>query len=178
MQLLHSLLISLVVSLVAGKNWITNNADTWLNPSVYYSQSDYHNGYRQDCSGYVSMAWQLGTSAVTWTIPNYAHQIDKSQLQSGDVLLNVDEHVLIFDAWVDGSQTQYYAYEQTPPQTIYHVVQYPYWPGYGEYVPYRLNGMKNDGTFELPTPFNRTARAAVADASQVGKTSLRGKASN
>jgi hypothetical protein len=33
------------------------NAKTWLNPAVPYSQSAYHNGYRTDCSGYVSMAW-------------------------------------------------------------------------------------------------------------------------
>ena len=151
---------ALLVTVASGKNWMTNNADTWLNPPVYYSQSDYHNGYRQDCSGYVSMAWALGTSAVTWTIPNYAHQIDKSELQAGDVLLNVDEHVLIFDAWTDGSQTYYWAYEQTPPQTIYHSVQYPYWSGYGEYVPYRLNGVQAGGSFTVPAPFNATAIAA------------------
>jgi len=33
------------------------NAKTWLNPPVPYSQTAYHNGYRTDCSGYVSMAW-------------------------------------------------------------------------------------------------------------------------
>ena len=33
------------------------NAKTWLNPAVPYSQSAYHNGYRTDRSGYVSMAW-------------------------------------------------------------------------------------------------------------------------
>jgi hypothetical protein len=73
--------------------------------------------------------------------PHYAHQISKSELKAGDVLLNIDEHVLIFNAWADAGQTQYCAYEQTPPQTIYHVVAYPYWPGYGTYLPYRLNGI-------------------------------------
>ena len=135
------LTITAMLMAVAQANYIISNAQTWLNPPVPYSQSAYHNGYRQDCSGYVSMAWQLGTSATTWTIPNYSHQISKSELQAGDVLLNVDEHVLIFDSWADGAQTQYHAYEQTPPQTVYHVVQYPYWPGYGTYLPYRLNGM-------------------------------------
>ena len=173
MKAFFALISALLVVFASGKNWITNNADTWLNPPVYYSQSDYHNGYRQDCSGYVSMAWQLGTSAVTWTIPNYAHQIDKSQLQSGDVLLNVDEHVLIFDAWTDGSQTYYYAYEQTPPQTIYHSVQYPYWSGYGTYVPYRLNGMQADGTLAVPAPFNATATAAAAGDKAAGIKNLR-----
>ncbi len=51
---------------------IIANAQTWLNPSIPYSQSDYYAGYRTDCSGYVSMAWQLGTSATTWTLPNWS----------------------------------------------------------------------------------------------------------
>lgn len=36
---------------------VITNAKTWLNPPVPYSQTAYHNGYRTDCSGYVSMAW-------------------------------------------------------------------------------------------------------------------------
>lgn len=119
---------------------IIGNAQTWLNPSIAYSQTDYHNGYRTDCSGYVSMAWQLGTSAVTWTLPNYSFEISPQDLQSGDVLLNISEHVLIFDSWVDSGMTQYWAYEQSPPYTHFHIVDYPYWAGYDPelYVPYRL----------------------------------------
>ena len=52
-----------------SKASIISNADTWLHPPVAYSQSAYHNGYRQDCSSYVSMVCQLGASATTWTIP-------------------------------------------------------------------------------------------------------------
>lgn len=72
------------------------NAKTWLNPSVPYSQSAYHNGYRTDCSGYVSMAWKLGTSATTSTLHNYSYPITKDKLKAGDVLLNAGVHVLIF----------------------------------------------------------------------------------
>ena len=54
--------------------------------------------------------------------------------------MNASEHVLIFSSWANSGKTQYYAYEQTPPQTVYHVVDYPYWAGYGTYLPYRLNG--------------------------------------
>ena len=81
------------------------NAKTWLNPAVPYSQSAYHNGYRTDCSGYTSMAWQLGTSATTWTLPNYSYPISKSSLKAGDVLLNINEHVLIFSSWANSAQT-------------------------------------------------------------------------
>jgi hypothetical protein len=51
---------------------IISNAKTWLNPPVPYSKTAYHNGYRQDCSGYVSMAWELGTSETTSTLAQYA----------------------------------------------------------------------------------------------------------
>lgn len=118
------------------------NAKTWLNPSVPYSQSAYHKGYRQDCSGYVSMAWNLGTSATTSTLHNYSYAITKDKLKAGDVLLNAGVHVLIFSSWADSAKTSYYAYEQTPPQTVYHVVTYPYWSSSNPsaYKPYRLNG--------------------------------------
>lgn len=163
--------VTALLALMVGANWITDDAATWLNPPVPYSQSSYYNGYRQDCSGYVSMAWQLGTSATTWTIPNYSYQIDKSELQPGDVLLNIDEHVLLFAGWADDAQSQYWAYEQTPPQTIYHVVQYPYWPGYGTYLPYRLNGMAANAT-EAALPF------VPGNATMPAKASLRGTVQN
>ena len=79
------------------------NAKTWLNPSVPYSQSAYHNGHRTDCSGYVSMTWQLGTSETTWTLPNYSSPISKATLKAGDVLLNINEHVLIFSSWANSA---------------------------------------------------------------------------
>ena len=51
------------------------------------------------------MAWQLGTSATTWTLPNYSYPISKSSLKAGDVLLNINEHVLIFSSWANSAQT-------------------------------------------------------------------------
>lgn len=116
---------------------IAENAETWLHPPIPYSQQNWYNGYRTDCSGYVSMAWGLGSSYVTWTLPQVSYQINKNDLQSGDILLNIDEHVLIFDKWANSDKSYYYAYEQTPPQAVYHIVEYPYWYGNGDYVPYR-----------------------------------------
>jgi hypothetical protein len=124
------------------------NAKTWLNPAVPYSGSAYHNSYRTDCSGYVSMAWQLGTSATTSTLANYSSVVTKATLKAGDVLLNAGTHVLIFSSWANTAQTQYYAYEMTPPGTKYTVVDYPYWSNYDPagYKPYRLhgNGIESD----------------------------------
>lgn len=121
---------------------IIENAKQWLYPPVPYNQGAYYMGYRTDCSGYVSMAWQLGYSATTWTLPNHSYRISKDDLQPGDILLNIDEHVLIFAGWANSARSQYWAYEETPPQAVYHVVDYPYWRGYDEYLyqPYRFYG--------------------------------------
>jgi hypothetical protein len=122
------------------KGGICENAATWLNPPVPYNQQAWYNGYRTDCSGYVSMAWGLGSSYVTWTLPEVSHPIAKDDLQAGDILLNIDEHVLIFESWANPERTYYNAYEETPPQAVYHVVEYPYWSGSdGVYLPYRFN---------------------------------------
>ena len=36
---------------------------TWVKKQVPYSQARYYRGYRQDCSGFVSMAWNARRSA-------------------------------------------------------------------------------------------------------------------
>jgi hypothetical protein len=53
-----------------------------------------------DCSGFVSAAWDesdAGGGFVTSDFPCY--QIDASQLQMGDALLNPSEHVAMFMGW-------------------------------------------------------------------------------
>lgn len=129
---------------VVGNGTIVR-AQSWTSriPTVPYSQSSYYSNffgrYRQDCSGYVSMAWALSSSLTTFTLPQVSHQISKSQLAPGDVLLNTSSHVLLFAGWADSAQTRYWAYEQTPPATVYHQVTYPYWPGNGTFLPFRKN---------------------------------------
>ena len=131
-------------------NTIIARAKTWLNPPVPYSEYNTHNGYRTDCSGYVSMAWELSTPGLTtYTLGTVSHQISPNDLQPGDVLLNADgggnpnlAHVVIFNGWANPQHTYYWAYEQTPPHTVYHQLPYPYWPGDDPqgYVPMRYNG--------------------------------------
>ncbi|GAA4634231.1 hypothetical protein GCM10023196_074910 [Actinoallomurus vinaceus] len=83
---------------------IKTRAHSWLG-KVTYSQSHYYcNGYgryRQDCSGYVSMAWGLHTSQWTGSLLNYSHAISKNSLRYGDVLTRYPQstskgHVAIF----------------------------------------------------------------------------------
>lgn len=88
------------------RNDILTRGRSWLNDRVPYSQSAYHKNqfgsYRQDCSGFVSMAWGLGSSLTTWTLWNVSNTINASALQPGDALLKDaggTDHVALFVRW-------------------------------------------------------------------------------
>ncbi|MFJ9697231.1 peptidoglycan-binding protein [Kitasatospora sp. NPDC101183] len=142
---------------------ILQRAQTWVDQGVPYSMSRYwSDGYRQDCSGFVSMAWGLGTSQTTWTLPDFAERIGKNDLQPGDVLIynnpsnpQAGSHVTIFGGWTDSSRTKYVAYEQTSPGTKKRSTPYAYWNNSSGYVPYRytgLSGGSSDGTSSSAFP--------------------------
>ncbi|NNG36973.1 peptidase inhibitor family I36 protein [Nakamurella aerolata] len=128
---------------------VIRRAQTWLNPRVPYSMDKVYQGYRQDCSGYVSMAWNAPAPGYPtnemWRI---GHDIAKSDLQAGDVLLNkaagADGHVVLFEKWADAAQTAYWGYESTPGDPSgakYRQISYPYFPGHGTFAPFRYNGI-------------------------------------
>lgn len=78
---------------------------------VAYSQSRYYNGYRTDCSGFVSYCWSTGTSWNTRTFHNVTTKIPVTSLRPGDALLKPGYHIRLFYAWLDEAHTQYVAYE-------------------------------------------------------------------
>ncbi|GHI89501.1 membrane protein [Streptomyces xanthophaeus] len=137
---------------------IINRAKLWLDAKVPYSMSEYWtDGYRQDCSGYVSMAWNLGTNEWTGSLDKFATKITKEELLPGDMLLfhnpadpNNGSHVVIFGGWVDGTHTHYVAYEQTRPNTRKLATPYGYWTNPAKYVPYRFNGVTGGIVPEVP----------------------------
>ena len=117
-------------------------AEHWVAQHVPYNQGAWHEGYRTDCSGFVSMCWGLRDSLVTSTMPQIAHRIAKDDLRPGDVLLNTDVatgHVILFDRWADYAHNSYVGYELCPQGTLHHVIPYPYYSGFGVYEPYRYN---------------------------------------
>jgi hypothetical protein len=121
---------------------ILARAEHWVAQHVPYSQQAWHEGYRTDCSGFVSMCWGLGDSLVTSTMPQVAHRIAKEDLRAGDVLLNTDVasgHVILFDRWADYAHNSYVGFELCPQGTLHHVIPYPYYGGFGVYEPYRNN---------------------------------------
>jgi len=96
---------SVTFSTPTARRWILWRAQTWVTDAVPYDQSSTHDGYRQDCSGFVSFAWQLpkpGTSPAGMSA--YSYQIPFDSLLPGDALNNPSAHVMLFIKWVDQSQ--------------------------------------------------------------------------
>ncbi|MCW7947334.1 membrane protein [Streptomyces hygroscopicus] len=124
---------------------IINRAKKWVAAQVPYSMDEYwSDGYRQDCSGFVSMAWNLGTNEWTGSLDKFGVRIAKGELQPGDMLLfhnpanpEKGSHVVVFGGWTDYTHTYYVAYEQTPPATRRQSTPYAYWSNSARYVPYR-----------------------------------------
>lgn len=97
-------------------------AQDWVNRRVPYSQSDYTDGYRQDCSGYVSMAWASSQPGhTTYNMQEICHPISRWELQPGDAILNTQNHVLLFHYWVNNDQFYQYAeIDWVSCATLYH----------------------------------------------------------
>jgi len=121
-----------------------SRAQVWVNNKVPYNQQGYYDGYREDCSGYVSMAWGLNKPGLTtFTLGTVSHKISKDDLQPGDILLNSAEHVVLFGGWTDSAKTHYVAFEETRPGegTVKRTTPYPYWYDTNLFLPYRYNAV-------------------------------------
>ena len=128
---------------VRAQRWLT----AWSGGPVPYLSSgntrDWFEGYRRDCSGYVSMALGLdGPGLNTTGLAARSAVIPKTDLRPGDLLVNPSPelrgHVVLFERWADGSMSSYYGYEQSGDGGTHHrVIPYPYFGGY-PMRPYRL----------------------------------------
>ncbi|WP_267243957.1 peptidoglycan-binding protein [Streptomyces sp. PR69] len=132
---------------------IINRAKKWVAAKVPYSMQKYwSDGYRQDCSGYVSMAWNLPGNEWTGSLAQFATKISREDLQPGDILLfhnplnpTTGSHVTIFGGWTDYTHDYYVAYEQTKPHTRKQATPMAYWTHSGSYVAYRYKGLTSGG---------------------------------
>ncbi|GAA1259126.1 hypothetical protein GCM10009665_56560 [Kitasatospora nipponensis] len=90
-----------------SRDEVIQRAQSWVSQGVPYNQganhTDSNGSYREDCSGFVSMAWHLSDSLVTQTLPGVSTQIAATQLQPGDALDYTAEHVILFGNWIDQS---------------------------------------------------------------------------
>jgi hypothetical protein len=102
---------------------IITRAQLWVAQQVPYSQTawwtDQYGTYRQDCSGYVSMAWDLDQNTDFWTgnLNLVSHTIPAATLLPGDILLSV-KHTVLFADWADPQHTEFDYYEQAHPGTV------------------------------------------------------------
>lgn len=103
---------------------VISRAQTWVNENVPYNQgaywSDANGNYREDCSGYVSMAWHLTSSLVTSTLPNVSTQISFSSLKPGDALDYPSEHTFLFAGWTNKTTGAFTYYAESNPNDPTH----------------------------------------------------------
>lgn len=135
-------------------------AASWLTADnggrVPYSMEKYWtDGYRQDCSGYVSMAAKLGDgnprggpNTEALATGRYTTPVKIADLQPGDLFIDpVDQpgsdfrHVVIFERWTKGDRSEYMAYEQRGGVgTDHRPLGYGLEPN-SEYKPFRLRNV-------------------------------------
>jgi hypothetical protein len=86
-----------------SRSSIISRGQSWVDQHVPYNQGT-KDGYRTDCSGYVSMCWQLPTPGhTTSTLPSVTATISKGELQPGDAILCPGTHVILFAGWATGN---------------------------------------------------------------------------
>lgn len=102
----------------------------WPLESVPYSQNTLsQNGYRQDCSGYVSMCWGLDPSAFGWgggttvtlVTSRAMREIPRADCQPGDAVGRCGPgtggdfgHIVLFEKWLnnDPNDSRFWVLEQ------------------------------------------------------------------
>lgn len=137
-------------------------AQQWVDEGVMYSFSPNYAGYRTDCSGLVSWAWQLGAPGhTTYSLgggpsdDGASYVIAWDELAPGDALNypgNVSAgtgHVMLFAGWADAAHYGFYTYEEYdfghPASYLYHTLD-SVWPVRvgSYYVPIR-SASRDDG---------------------------------
>jgi hypothetical protein len=135
---------------------VLTRSQSWIDARVPYSQgSSYTNQYgtyRQDCSGYVSMAWHLSRSRSTYDLPQVMHTISRNDLKPGDVFFQHNDnvkHVALFIAWDDNAKTRPIVREEYDEGRVAERRVWP--PAYANtFTPMRYNNIVDDGASERP----------------------------
>lgn len=98
---------------------INQRAQYWITDHVMYSQSaytwdvDHSRRYRQDCSGFVTMAWHANGDFWTGNMLSISHRISLSSLQPGDAMLKTQEHTALFEGWANSSHSAMNVWEES-----------------------------------------------------------------
>ncbi|MFF9685891.1 peptidoglycan-binding protein [Streptomyces sp. NPDC014623] len=128
---------------------IVERAQAWVTAKVPYDMTAYRqDGYRQDCSGFVSMVWGLGANEWTGSLARFGTEIARTDLEPGDILLFHDpadpgpgSHVTVFGGWAGSTRGHYLAYELARPHARKVTMPMAYWSDSSKYVAYRYKGV-------------------------------------
>ncbi|MFF2628640.1 FG-GAP-like repeat-containing protein [Kitasatospora griseola] len=162
---------------------VISRAQYWLDKGLTYNQGGSYpdssgRSYRTDCSGYVSMAWHLGTSLTTQSLPGYSTEISRVDLKPGDILNSFYDHVILFEKWDDAAHTKfsYYSFGSTPVKHYSNIsinaATFDSHPN-GDYKAFRYKKIVDDAV----TPPNGGAASRV-DFNNDGKVDIAGKLSD
>jgi len=146
----------------------------WKPGTVPYSQNHIHpaTGYRQDCSGYVSMCWGIplnakgswgGLNTVTLVTDGWMTEIAPADLKPGDAVgicgpgsAGDAGHIVIFERWAndDPNNDDYWLWEQAGGRSgpVRRVLTYPYGGPWGQWKSYRFRDIQDSAPPIPPTP--------------------------
>lgn len=155
--------------MVTRSEVIRRAGSLWPMGSVPYSQSTMHqpDGYRADCSGYVSGCWGIplnapnswgGQNTVTLVTDGWMHEIAINDLKPGDAIglcgvgtAGNGGHVQIFGSWLNNipNDNRHYIYEQAGgrPGPTRRLVDWT-----GGYRAYRFRDIADDPAAPAPAP--------------------------
>ena len=123
-----------------SRQTILDRGQDWVNKNIPYDKT--YDGYRTDCSGFVSMAWGLPRPGhTTESLGGVSTTISKAQLQGGDALLCPGTHVTLFVSWADGGKTSYTMMEEgnSKDGCVKKVAPYPFYDHQDCYRPVKYN---------------------------------------
>ncbi|MFD4676440.1 hypothetical protein ACFWNN_42430 [Lentzea sp. NPDC058450] len=153
------------------RDQILARAQVWIDAGVPYSTTNRRDGYRTDCSGFVSHAWTASTGFTTRSLPSISHRITKDDLRPGDAVLRNPDldgmgHVRLFTGWADAAKTVMRTYEQTSPTTV---AREHTWSAVvaGGYLPYRYNNVIDNITSAPGRPPSGDAKAEIKPSGEV-----------
>ncbi|MFH8887318.1 FG-GAP-like repeat-containing protein [Streptomyces sp. NPDC017949] len=138
------------------RSQVIARAKSWVGIGLNYNWGTKYGGYRTDCSGFVSMAWDLDDSLTTPTFETrgVVESITKAELKAGDALLDNDSgangHIALFEKWANSEKTKYWGFDFTPSGVHYRVYDYPYYGNYGPFYPVRYKNIADDSTTPKP----------------------------
>lgn len=107
-------------SVSGGRRTAIQRGFSWFDANVPYSQSRSYQGYRTDCSGFVSMCWELGRSYTTLDFVGGGGESGKlasyESMVPGDALVrrsNGAGHIVMFLGWNDRAHSSACVLEQS-----------------------------------------------------------------